>query len=71
MKVAHTFQAEGITAGYENRTILHDVSINIPSNKISVLIGANGCGKSTLLKTMGRLVTNLFFWPNYIRWKTD
>ncbi|MED1672274.1 ABC transporter ATP-binding protein [Pallidibacillus thermolactis] len=56
MKVAHTFQAEGITAGYENRTILHDVSINIPSNKISVLIGANGCGKSTLLKTMGRLI---------------
>jgi|SRR5690606_4175313 len=56
MKSTHTFQAEGITAGYDNRTILHDVYMNIPSNKISILIGANGCGKSTLLKTMARLI---------------
>ncbi|MBM6616632.1 ABC transporter ATP-binding protein [Bacillus suaedaesalsae] len=56
MKPTHTFQSEGITAGYENRTILHDVSISIPSNKISIIIGANGCGKSTLLKTMARLI---------------
>jgi iron complex transport system ATP-binding protein len=56
MKSTHTFLAEGITAGYDNRTILHDVSINIPSNQISIMIGANGCGKSTLLKTMARLI---------------
>ncbi|WP_077620387.1 ABC transporter ATP-binding protein [Bacillus sinesaloumensis] len=56
MNSTHTFLAEGITAGYDNRTILHDVSMNIPSNKISILIGANGCGKSTLLKTMARLI---------------
>ena len=45
MKSTHTFQAEGITAGYDNRTIEHDVSITIPSNRISIIIGANGCGK--------------------------
>ncbi|MCM3411747.1 ABC transporter ATP-binding protein [Metabacillus litoralis] len=56
MKPTHAFQAEGITAGYDNKTILHDVSISIPSNKISIIIGANGCGKSTLLKTMARLI---------------
>ena len=56
MKSTHTFQAEGITAGYDNRTILHDISITIPSNRISIIIGANGCGKSTLLKTMARLI---------------
>ncbi|WP_368658228.1 ABC transporter ATP-binding protein [Metabacillus halosaccharovorans] len=56
MKPIHAFQAEGITAGYDNKTILHDVSISIPSNKISIIIGANGCGKSTLLKTMARLI---------------
>lgn len=56
MKSTLTFQAEGITAGYDNRTILEDVSISIPSNKISIIIGANGCGKSTLLKTMARLI---------------
>jgi iron complex transport system ATP-binding protein len=56
MKPTHTIQAEQITAGYENKTILHDVSISIPSNQISIIIGANGCGKSTLLKTMARLI---------------
>ncbi|WP_449538616.1 ABC transporter ATP-binding protein [Ferdinandcohnia sp. Marseille-Q9671] len=56
MKATHTFQAEEITAGYDNRMILHDVSMNIPSNRISIMIGANGCGKSTLLKTMARLI---------------
>ena len=56
MKPTHIFQAENITAGYDNKTILHDISITIPSNKISIIIGANGCGKSTLLKTMARLI---------------
>ncbi|MEK5330363.1 MULTISPECIES: ABC transporter ATP-binding protein [unclassified Lysinibacillus] len=56
MKPTHTFRAEQITAGYENKTILQDVSVTIPSNKISIIIGANGCGKSTLLKTMARLI---------------
>lgn len=56
MKPTHTFQSEGITAGYDQKTILHNVSLSIPSNKISIIIGANGCGKSTLLKTMARLI---------------
>lgn len=56
MKPALTFKSEQITAGYENNLILHDVSLSIPSNKISIMIGANGCGKSTLLKTMARLI---------------
>ncbi|MGP1909382.1 ABC transporter ATP-binding protein [Metabacillus sp. JX24] len=56
MKPALTFKSEQISAGYENNLILHDVSLSIPSNKISIMIGANGCGKSTLLKTMARLI---------------
>ncbi|MRX71254.1 ATP-binding cassette domain-containing protein [Bacillus lacus] len=56
MRPSHAFQAEGISAGYDHKTILQDVSISIPSNKISIIIGANGCGKSTLLKTMARLI---------------
>lgn len=56
MKNTHTFRAEALTAGYDNKTILHDVSLSIPSNQISIIIGANGCGKSTLLKTMARLI---------------
>lgn len=56
MKPTHTFQAECVTAGYDNKTILQDISVTIPNNQISIIIGANGCGKSTLLKTMARLI---------------
>ena len=37
------------------QTILDDVSLNIPQNGITALIGANGAGKSTLLSFMVRL----------------
>ncbi|TGB01201.1 ABC transporter ATP-binding protein [Halobacillus salinus] len=56
MKPTHSFQAEHIAAGYDQKTILQDISLDIPSNQISVIIGANACGKSTLLKTMARLL---------------
>lgn len=56
MKPTHLFEAENIVAGYENKTVIHEVSLAIPSNKISVIIGANACGKSTLLKTLARLI---------------
>ena len=42
---------QDLSAGYDGKTIVSDVSITIPKNKISVILGANGCGKSTLLKT--------------------
>lgn len=56
MKTTHLFQAEHIVAGYENKTVVQGISLEIPSNKISVIIGANACGKSTLLKTLARLI---------------
>ncbi|RKL65852.1 cobalamin/Fe(3+)-siderophore ABC transporter ATP-binding protein [Salipaludibacillus neizhouensis] len=56
MKPTHLFQAEQVIAGYDNKPIIKGISLVIPSNKISVIIGANACGKSTLLKTMARLI---------------
>lgn len=52
----HHLKAEHLVAGYEKKTILQDVSIEIPDEKISVIIGANASGKSTLLKTLVRLI---------------
>lgn len=49
-------KAQNICAGYEERRILSDVSLDIPKGKISIIIGANGCGKSTMLKTFARLL---------------
>jgi iron complex transport system ATP-binding protein len=56
MAPAHTLAADRIAAGYDGRVILQDISLEIPGNKISVIIGSNACGKSTLLKTLARLI---------------
>lgn len=50
------FSASNIVAGYDKKIIINNVDVVIPSNKISVIIGANACGKSTLLKTLARLI---------------
>lgn len=49
-------EANKITLGYDSKTIISDLSLAIPSEKITILIGANGCGKSTLLKGLSRIL---------------
>jgi phosphate transport system ATP-binding protein len=39
----------------EGNHILKDVNLDIPENKITVIIGPSGCGKTTLLRTLNRL----------------
>lgn len=39
--------------------ILKNIDLDIPKNKITVLLGPSGCGKTTLLKCMNRL-TDLY-----------
>ncbi|RKD71333.1 iron complex transport system ATP-binding protein [Sinobaca qinghaiensis] len=56
MKSAHQFQTEQIVAGYDQKMILDHIDVEICSNQINTIIGANACGKSTLLKTMARLL---------------
>ncbi|WP_102272476.1 ABC transporter ATP-binding protein [Cytobacillus massiliigabonensis] len=56
MEITHSFRADKVISGYDNKVIIRDIELEIPSNKISVIIGANGCGKSTLLKTLAKLI---------------
>ena len=35
--------------------VLHDISLDIPPNKVTALIGPSGCGKSTFLRTLNRM----------------
>ncbi|MEI7661176.1 MAG: phosphate ABC transporter ATP-binding protein [Bacteroidota bacterium] len=45
---------------YAGKTqILRDINIDIPKNKITVILGPSGCGKTTLLKCLNRL-TDLY-----------
>ncbi|MGE2624521.1 ATP-binding cassette domain-containing protein, partial [Escherichia coli] len=43
---------ENLSAGYHKKIIVDDISLAIPQQKMTVLVGANGCGKSTLLSTL-------------------
>jgi len=40
---------------FGNKHVLHDISMRIPKNKITALIGQSGCGKSTLINSFNRL----------------
>ncbi len=55
-EVEHSLSAENLAVGYDQREIIHDLSVRIPTGRITVIVGANACGKSTLLKTLARLL---------------
>ncbi|WP_144475810.1 ABC transporter ATP-binding protein [Cytobacillus oceanisediminis] len=45
-----------LSVGYGERTIVNDLTLDIPDQQITIIIGPNGCGKSTLLKSMSRII---------------
>ncbi|RKR91369.1 iron complex transport system ATP-binding protein [Micromonospora pisi] len=46
-----------LVAGYDERTVLDRLDLDLPANAFTVIVGPNACGKSTLLRTMARLLT--------------
>ncbi len=48
--------ARSVTAGYDGRTVLDGLSLEVPQGRITALVGPNACGKSTLLKSLARLL---------------
>lgn len=53
---AHTLAVEGVTVGYDERVVVHDMTLTVPPGRVTAIVGANGCGKSTLLRAMARLL---------------
>ncbi|TVX91729.1 ABC transporter ATP-binding protein [Paenibacillus agilis] len=49
-------EASNVTIGYEDKTIVKNVTLQVKKGEIVSIIGPNGSGKSTLLKGMSRLI---------------
>jgi iron complex transport system ATP-binding protein len=51
-----TLRADGLLLAYEHVEVARDLSVIVPSGKITAIVGANACGKSTLLRALARLL---------------
>ncbi len=49
-------RAENVTLAYDQRSIVHELNVDIPDSSFTVIVGANGCGKSTLLRGLARML---------------
>ncbi len=56
MTVERTLEAQAVSLGYGERTIVDALDLRVPPGRITTIVGANACGKSTLLKAMARLL---------------
>ncbi|MEU9734902.1 ABC transporter ATP-binding protein [Streptomyces sp. NPDC048002] len=48
--------AEGLRLAYDDRVVVEDLDLAVPTGRITVIVGANACGKSTLLRALARLL---------------
>ncbi|MEU3734918.1 ABC transporter ATP-binding protein [Streptomyces sp. NPDC033538] len=48
--------AENVTLAYDQRVIAEKLSVEIPDNSFTVIVGPNACGKSTLLRALSRML---------------
>ncbi|MGY5766341.1 ABC transporter ATP-binding protein [Brachybacterium sp. DNPG3] len=57
MTVDHTLVAEDLTVGYDDRSVIRGLDLELVPGRITAIVGANACGKSTLLRSLSRLLT--------------
>lgn len=57
-KSADTFRlrADELTLAYDQRTITEQLSVTVPGDSFTVVVGPNACGKSTLLRALSRML---------------
>ncbi|GAB3959846.1 ABC transporter ATP-binding protein [Micromonospora vulcania] len=54
--VPSTLHAQDVSLGYGDRRVVGDLSLHIPTAKVTVIVGPNACGKSTFLRGLARLL---------------
>ncbi|WP_237760032.1 ABC transporter ATP-binding protein [Arthrobacter alpinus] len=53
---ASELSARDLSLGYGDRSIVENLSVDLPAGKVTIIVGANACGKSTLLRGLARLL---------------
>ncbi|MEY3394869.1 MAG: phosphate transporter ATP-binding protein [Verrucomicrobiota bacterium] len=48
-------EIKNVNFAYGEKQVIHDVTMDIPAQKVTAFIGPSGCGKSTLLRCINRI----------------
>ena len=56
MSTPHRLRVDDATIGYDRRIISEALTVQIPDESFTVIVGPNACGKSTLLRALSRLL---------------
>jgi phosphate transport system ATP-binding protein len=48
-------EIQAVGVAYGDNQVVHDVTMNIPEQRVTAFIGPSGCGKSTLLRCLNRM----------------
>lgn len=53
---ASRLRAQAVSLGYADRPVVEQLTVDVPTGKVTAIVGSNGCGKSTLLRGLSRLL---------------
>ncbi|GAB3942140.1 ABC transporter ATP-binding protein [Corynebacterium tapiri] len=54
--MTHQLTTTDLTVGYDDTTVINNLSTSLVDGAVTSIIGPNGCGKSTLLHTVARIL---------------
>jgi phosphate transport system ATP-binding protein len=49
------FRLESVTVAYDDREAIRDITLDVPANQITAIIGPSGSGKSTMIRVLNRM----------------
>lgn len=55
--MSNYLEVRDLRGGYDGKTVLSDVSLDVEKGSLTALLGANGAGKSTLMKLVAGLLS--------------
>ncbi|MEA2198948.1 MAG: branched-chain amino acid transport system ATP-binding protein [Solirubrobacteraceae bacterium] len=59
MSAKRDLSVRGLAAGYGGTPVISDVSLDVPTGEITLVIGPNGSGKSTLAKALAGVIPKM------------